>query len=247
MTYLTEFPLSVLQFYATAPYPCSYLPERTSTSLFLDPRLKLDSEDYTGYMRLGFRRSGDFIYRPHCGVCRACIPVRVPVARFEPNRGQRRIWKRNTDVTVQPHPPVFSAEHFALYTHYQAQRHPGGGMDDPDPEKYLGFLAASRIDTVFHEIRCDGKLLAVAVVDHLPDSLSAVYTFYDPDEMERGLGVYAVLWQIEEARRLGLPHVYLGYWIKESPKMAYKASYRPLEAFLDNRWVTLDPDAVAQR
>lgn len=235
--------------FLSLPHPCSYLPGRISSSLFLDPRRKLDSEAYAHFMRLGFRRSGEFIYRPHCGECRACVPVRIPVARFRPSRGQRRVWRRNAGLTVRAHPPVFSAEHFALYARYQAHRHAGGGMDDPDPEKYLHFLAAGRIDTVFHEIRLDGRLLAVAVVDHLPDSLSAVYTFYDPDEKARGLGIYAVLWQVEEARRRGLPYVYLGYWIRESPKMAYKANYAPLEAYLDNRWdtLTLESAGVAER
>ena len=227
--------------FLSLPHPCSYLPGKMATSLFLDPRQKLDSKSYAGFTRLGFRRSGDFIYRPHCGACRACVPVRIPVACFKPSRGQKRIWRRNQDLEVRAHPPVFSSEHFSLYARYQASRHPGGGMDDPDPEKYLNFLAASRLDTVFHEFRLDGRLLAVAVVDSLPDSLSAVYTFYDPDEPARGLGVYAVLWQVEEARRRQLPHVYLGYWIGESPKMAYKANYAPLEAYLDNRWSAFNP------
>lgn len=227
--------------FLSLPHPCSYLPGKMATSLFLDPRQKLDTEAYAGFMRLGFRRSGDFIYRPHCGVCQACVPVRIPVAHFKPSRSQRRIWRRNQDLEVRAHPAVFSSEHFSLYARYQASRHPGGGMDDPNPEKFLNFLVASHIDTVFHEFRLAGRLLAVAVVDFLSDSLSAVYTFYDPDEQARGLGVHAVLWQVEEARRRQLAHVYLGYWIEESPKMAYKANYVPLEAYLDNRWSAFNP------
>lgn len=227
--------------FLSLPHPCSYLPGKMATSLFLDPRQKLDTEGYAGFMRLGFRRSGDFIYRPHCGVCQACVPVRIPVARFKPSRSQRRIWRRNQDLEVRAHPAVFSSEHFSLYARYQASRHPGGGMDDPNPEKFLNFLVASQIDSVFYEFRLADRLLAVAVVDFLPDSLSAVYTFYDPDERARGLGVHAVLWQMEEARRRQLPYVYLGYWIGESPKMAYKANYAPLEAYLDNRWSTFNP------
>jgi len=227
--------------FLSLPHPCSYLPGKMATSLFLDPRQKLDTEAYAGFMRLGFRRSGDFIYRPHCGMCQACVPVRIPVARFKPSRSQRRVWRRNQDLEVRAHPAVFSSEHFSLYARYQASRHPGGGMDDPNPEKFLNFLVASQIDTVFHEFRLAGRLLAVAVVDFLSDSLSAVYTFYDPDEQARGLGVHAVLWQVEEARRRQLPYVYLGYWIGESPKMAYKANYAPLEAYLDNRWSAFNP------
>lgn len=227
--------------FLSLPNPCSYLPEKMATSLFLDPRQKLDTEAYAGFMRLGFRRSGDFIYRPHCGACQACVPVRIPVAHFKPSRSQRRIWRRNQDLEVRAHPAVFSSEHFSLYARYQASRHPGGGMDDPNPEKFLNFLVASQIDSVFYEFRLAGRLLAVAVVDFLSDSLSAVYTFYDPDERARGLGVHAVLWQVEEARRRQLPYVYLGYWIGESPKMAYKANYAPLEAYLDNRWSAFNP------
>lgn len=222
--------------FLSLPHACGYLPDRISTSLFLDPRRRLDSEAYGAFVARGFRRSGDFVYRPHCGECQACVPVRIPVARFRPNRGQRRIWKRNRDVTVIPRAPGFHAEHFALYLRYQARRHAGGGMDDADPEKYLNFLMARDIETLFYELRAGERLLAVAVADRLPDGLSAVYTFYDPDAPRRGLGVYAVLWQAEEARRLGLPHLYLGYWIEESPKMAYKGKYRPLEAYRDGRW-----------
>jgi len=230
------------ELFLSLPHPCSYLPARRSTSLFLDPRRKLDSETYAHFVRLGFRRSGDFVYRPHCAQCDACVPVRIPVARFRPNRGQRRVARRNADLTVRAHPPVFSAEHFALYTRYQTARHPGGGMDDPDPGKYLSFLAAERIDTVFHEFRLAGRLLAVTVVDYLPDSLSAVYTFFDPGEKVRSLGTYAVLWQVAEAQRLGLGHVYLGYWIAESPKMSYKIAFAPLETCRHGVWLPLVPE-----
>lgn len=228
------------EIFLSMPHACSYLPGRTATSLFLDPRQPLDSRQYAGFMRLGFRRSGDLIYRPHCRECSACIPVRIPVNRFRPDRGQRRIWKRNQDLTVMATPPLYREEHFALYQRYQSSRHPDGGMDDPDPQKYQNFLGSRHIHTVFHEIRLNQKLLGVAVTDILPDGLSAVYTFFDPDEKRRALGVYALLWQIGLARETQLPWLYLGYWIKECQKMAYKDHYRPLEAFLNGRWVGLE-------
>ncbi len=226
--------------FLSMPHACSYLPGRTATSLFLDPRQPLDSRQYASFMRLGFRRSGDLVYRPHCRECNACIPVRIPVERFRPNRGQKRVWQRNRDLTVIAQPPVFRQEQFDLYRRYQAARHAGGGMDDPDPQKYLNFLGARHIHTVFHEFRLREKLLGVAVTDILPDGLSAVYTFFDPDEKRRALGVHAVLWQIEHARERQLPWLYLGYWIEECPKMSYKGHYRPLEAFLQGHWVRLD-------
>ena len=231
--------------FLSMPHACSYLSGRTATSLFLDPRQPLDSRQYASFMRLGFRRSGDLVYRPHCRECNACIPVRIPVERFRPNRGQKRVWQRNRDLTVIARAPVFRQEQFDLYRRYQAARHAGGGMDDPDPQKYLNFLVARHIHAVFHEFRLREKLLGVAVTDILPNGLSAVYTFFDPDEKRRALGVHAVLWQIEHARERQLPWLYLGYWIEECPKMSYKGHYRPLEAFLQGHWVRLDNSEMA--
>lgn len=225
--------------FLSMPHPCSYLPGRTATTLFIDPRYPLDRERYGAFTRLGFRRSGDLIYRPHCRDCTACVPVRIPVARFRPQRGQRRVWQRNRELRVVPVAGAFVQEHFDLYLRYQAQRHPGGGMDDPDPQKYANFLLGRQVDTLFYEMRLANRLLGVAVVDRLSDGLSAVYTFYDPDESTRGLGTFAVLWEVDHARRLGLPWVYLGYWIAESPKMAYKANFRPLEVYRNGRWMEL--------
>ncbi|MDH3514503.1 MAG: arginyltransferase [Gammaproteobacteria bacterium] len=228
------------EIFLSMPHACSYLSGRTATSLFLDPRQPLDSRQYAGFMRLGFRRSGDLVYRPHCHDCNACIPVRIPVNRFRPDRAQRRVWKRNQDISVIAQPPVFQQGHFELYQRYQAARHPGGGMDDPDPQKYMNFLGSRNIDSVFYELRHRQSLLGIAVTDILPDGLSAVYTFFDPDEYHRSLGVYAVLWQVNQAQERQLPWLYLGYWIKECPKMSYKGRYQPLEAFVQGRWINLE-------
>lgn len=221
------------------PHPCSYLAGRTATTLFVDPREPLDPERFAHFMRIGFRRSGDLVYRPHCRECQECVPVRVPVEHFEPNRAQRRVWQRNQDLRVEACPAIFKTEHFDLYRRYQRGRHPGGGMDDADPQKYIGFLTSRQIDTQFYEMWHDEKLVAVAVVDHLPDGLSAVYTFYDPSLSQRSLGTYAILWEIVQARAQRLPWVYLGYWIAASPKMAYKENFRPLEAYVHGHWTNL--------
>ena len=224
------------EIFLSMPHPCSYLPEKMATSLFIDPRYPLNSQEYAGYMRIGFRRSGNLVYRPHCRECSACIPVRVPAQDFSANRSQQRIWHRNRDLSVHAHGPSFDPEHFELYLRYQRARHPGGGMDDPDAKKYIGFLASQQINTVFYEFRLGNRLLAVATVDVLPDGLSAVYTFFDPDEKRRALGVYAVLWEINETQRRGLPWLYLGYLIQNCRKMSYKANYRPLQAYQNGRW-----------
>lgn len=230
--------------FLSMPHPCSYLPGRTATTLFIDPRYPLDTEKYSRFTRLGFRRSGDLIYRPHCRDCNACVPVRIPVERFIPNRSQRRTWRRNADVGIYPRPSGFDQRHFDLYLRYQSSRHAGGGMDDPDPQKYVNFLMGRQVETTFYEMHADGQLLGVAVIDRLRDGLSAVYTFYEPESDPRSLGTFAILWQIEHARRLGLPWVYLGYWIADSRKMAYKSSFRPIEAYVHGRWTDLPPPSM---
>lgn len=228
--------LSALTSYLSPPHPCSYLPERYATNQFISPEQPIDTGLYSHLIELGFRRSGDYVYRPRCFGCDACIPVRVPVHAFKTNRSQRRTWRANSDLEVTAHPAVFNEEHFELYRRYLSWRHGGGGMDNPRPRDYMGFLTSRWIDTRFYEFRHHGTLLGVAVVDCLLRSLSAVYTFYDPLCSHRGVGVYAVLWQVNEARRLGLSWLYLGYWINECAKMQYKDQYRPLEIYRQGRW-----------
>jgi len=227
--------------YLSMPHPCSYLDGRMSTILFVDPQRILNEGEYGAFVRQGFRRSGDLVYRPHCQGCRACVAVRVPVREFAPSRGQQRVWNRNRDIEVVEKPARFEPAHFDLYRRYQAGRHPDSGMNDADPQKYLGFLVSRQVETVFFELRAEGRLLGVAVADVLPDGLSAVYTFYDPDLPQRGLGVHAVLWEIAETVRRGLDYLYLGYWIAESPKMSYKINYQPVEALQDGRWSRIAP------
>lgn len=230
--------ISALTFYATMPHTCSYLPGQSAATLLVDPQAAINTPLYSTLIDYGFRRSGERVYRPRCEHCQACIPVRVPVATFQPSRIQKRIWRRNHDLVVQRVAPLRSDEHFDLYQRYLAQRHAGGGMDDPHPDNYLAFLASPHIDTGFYEFRLHGKLLAVAVVDHLQQGLSAVYTFFDPQHAQRSLGVYAVLWQIEHVKQLNLTWLYLGYWIKDSPKMNYKEHYQPLEMYQRGQWIS---------
>jgi len=225
--------------YLSMPHPCSYLAGQLSTILFVDPQRLLEPGEYGHYVQHGFRRSGDLVYRPHCTACNACIPVRIPVRDFMPNRRQRRTWRRNEELMVIEKPARFEADHFALYQRYQAARHPDSGMNDADPQKYLGFLSSRQVDTIFCEIRRDQKLLGVAIADVLQDGLSAVYTFYDPDYPRLSLGSFSILWQIAETRRRDLQYLYLGYWITESPKMSYKINYQPLEAFRFGHWLRL--------
>lgn len=231
--------LARLKFYATQAHPCSYLPEEQATTLFLDPSQPMDAQVYAELSELGFRRSGDHLYRPHCQQCSACIPARIPATRFTPNRQQRRILKRNEDITVRCLRPALTEEYYALYVRYIEQRHADGDMYPPSRDQFSTFLVRDLPFSRFYEFRLQDRLVAIAATDILPNGLSAVYTFYDPAEERRSLGRFAILWQIGEAERLRLQAVYLGYWIKNCRKMNYKTQYRPIELFVNQRWTAL--------
>ncbi len=237
----SEPPFQRIQFYLTAHYDCSYVPGRRARSQVATPTHLIDGAAYSALIRAGFRRSGQFTYRPHCEQCRACVPVRVDVARFEPNRAQRRCLRRNRNLAARFMPLDFRDEHYALYRRYLGSRHTGGGMDRDGPDQYTQFLLSSNVDSMMVEFRDGDALAMISLVDQIDDGLSAVYTCFDPERARDSLGVYGVLWQIELARRLELPYLYLGYWIAESRKMAYKTQYAPLEGLIDGRWQALDP------
>jgi len=231
--------LARLKFYATQPHACSYLPEEQATTLFLDPSQPMDVQVYAELSEMGFRRSGDHLYRPHCQRCNACIPARIPAERLQLNRQQKRILKRNADLTVTDVRPAFTEEYYGLYANYIEQRHADGDMYPPSRDQFHTFLVRNLPFSRFYEFRLDGRLLALAVTDVLPNGLSAVYTFYDPAEERRSLGRFAILWQAGEVARLGLKGLYLGYWIKNCRKMNYKTEYRPIELLVNQRWISL--------
>jgi len=235
-------PDALLQFYTTAPYPCSYLADRQARSQVAIPPEHIDGVVYSTLIQRGFRRSGQYTYRPRCDGCARCVPVRVRALDFVPDRTQRKLVNRMNKpgyMQVRECPLEFCDEHHALYRAYQQHRHPKGGMDEDDADQYTQFLLSSGVDTRLIEFRIEGRLVMLSVMDVLPDGLSAVYTFYDPNDAKASYGTYAVLWQIIQCQYNNLPYLYLGYWIAESEKMAYKSRYQPMDMLDDGRWIKM--------
>jgi arginine-tRNA-protein transferase len=233
--------LKELHFFATPEHNCSYIEGNKAKTLFVDPLSEVSMAAFSQLSDLGFRRSGKHIYRPHCENCQACISVRIPVALFSPNKTQRRVFNKNSDLTVKKTTPHYADHYFQLYAAYISQRHADGDMYPPTREQFVSFLVDGEQPCEFIEFYLGDKLLALAVTDRLSKGLSATYTFYHPasEYQARSLGTYAILWQIQECQRLNLDYLYLGYWVQSCRKMSYKIAYRPLEFLIDGRWIMI--------
>ncbi len=235
MTNPVESALQKIQFYVTAPYSCGYLPNQLSQSLIATPQHLVDSQQYSKLIKQGFRRSGKFVYRPHCEKCNACIPVRLPVADFKASRSQKRAYKEHQTLDAKISPVFFEKAHFELYKAYQVARHDGNDKDET-AEQYRNFLVQSNVNTLLISFTLNGMLKIVSVVDIIEDGVSAVYTFYDTNDTQASYGNYSIMWLINWCTELKLPYLYLGYWIKNSPKMVYKEKFTPQEALIDGEW-----------
>ena len=242
MTQLKELPLTELQFYATAPYPCSYLPGKTARSQVATPSHLIHADLYGELVNAGFRRSGLYTYRPYCDECNACTATRIPVKQFLPNRSQKRSWKKHAGLYVRVLNLGYQEEHYQLYQRYQHERHAGGGVDQDDQDQYMQFLLQSRVNSRIVEFRDGphdshtGRLRMVSMIDILDQGISSVYTFFDTSNTTASYGSFSILWQIQQALELDLPYLYLGYYIKQSAKMSYKAKFKPIEGLIDDHW-----------
>jgi leucyl-tRNA---protein transferase len=221
-------------------HPCSYLDGEEAQPAFVHPLFEMTTGIYSELIKQGYRRSGDEVYSPHCPDCSACIPARLRVSDFTPNRSQQRCLRKNSNTQVSIKPPEFDKTHYEMYLRYQNARHQDGSMAHSSKNDYLHFLKSAWCDTSFVEFSVNGELAAIAVVDRMENALSAVYTFFEPKFSGYSLGVYAVLWQIGWARQLGKEYLYLGFWIKQCKKMSYKSDYQPLQIFKDKQWVSFD-------
>lgn len=223
----------------TEQHACSYLDDEFAQPAFVHPAFEMTAKIYSELIQQGFRRSGDEVYSPHCPSCSACIPVRLLVNEFKPNRSQKRCKQRNQNTQVKIKPAEFDKRHYDLYLRYQFDRHHEGSMQHSSPDEYMRFLKSTWCETHFLEFNVEGELAAVAVVDSLDNALSAVYTFFEPKFSAYSPGMYAVLWQIQWARRQGLEFLYLGFWIKQCKKMSYKSAYQPLQQLKNKQWLPL--------
>jgi arginine-tRNA-protein transferase len=224
-------------FYRTRPAPCPYLPDQLESRIFTALSAEGADVQYNALSHAGFRRSHKLAYRPACPACNACVPVRIVASAFAPNRTQRRVVRRNADLTDRECPARATAEQYRLFVAYLRARHGDGPMADMTMSDYRDMVEDSPIDTHIREFRDpSGALVAACLADRLSDGFSAVYSFSTPDEPARGLGNYVILRLVERARDTGLPYVYLGYWIEQSPKMAYKSRFRPMEALYGDGW-----------
>lgn len=232
-----------IRLYQGSANECSYLDNRTATNIYADPHHPHPRAVYNQLIQRGFRRSGEFVYKPGCVDCMACVPVRIRCADFTLRRTDRRNIARNQELRIDLQPAQYTDTYFDLYKRYLQARHRGGGMDDPEPEDFERFLLNPWGDALFVVISHGNRVIGVAVTDATSDGLSAVYTFFDPEEHARGLGRYCILQQIELCRSMSYQHLYLGYWVDGCQKMQYKTDFRPQEHFDGQRWIRIEPGA----
>jgi leucyl-tRNA---protein transferase len=236
MNYLDKNILEKIQFYVTTKYPCGYINNQEAQSIVATPYKKVDERTYGDLIQQGFRRSGQYVYKPQCHECNACIPIRVCVEKFTKSQSQKRIIKKHSYITAKILPLNFEEEHYNLYVNYQNNRHRINSEITNDVADYNDFLIKSNVNTQIIEFRAKGKLMMVTIIDRVKNGISAVYTFYDCNDTKLSLGTYSILWLLNFCNNEKLNHLYLGYWINDSKKMKYKVNFKPYELMINGSW-----------
>ena len=225
-----------ISLYLTEEHQCSYLPDKIAQTAFVDPKVIVSEPVYSSLNQQGFRRSGNYYYRPQCNQCQGCKSLRICVNEFAPNRSQRRCITKNSTLQAKINPEADIWNYYGLYSEYIAARHRDGDMYPPVPDQYESFLGNASNFVRYVEFFEGDNLVMVSVMDELADALSAIYTFYDPALENRGLGTYAILWQLKYARARRIPYLYLGFWIDSCVKMNYKSNFKPYQMLENGAW-----------
>lgn len=242
MTISVAFDQPLQFFFSTPPQTCPYLPDRSERKIVTELSGEQSLRMHDLLIGAGFRRSHGMVYRPACTGCKACLPVRIRVSKFQPSRSLRRVWKRNSDLQAKILNAVASEEQYALFARYQKSRHGDSGMASMSFDDYRAMVEDTVVQTMVVEFRDpQGRLVSVSLSDRLGDGLSGVYKFFDPDQSRRSAGTFIILWHVHHARGECLPFVYLGYWIADCRKMAYKSRFSGLESLNGSLWSPILP------
>ena len=236
MSFLDKKVLEKIQFYVTTNYSCGYISKREARSIVATPYKRINKKNYGHLIKRGFRRSGQYVYKPDCKECTACIPIRLNVNNFILSKSQKRVKKSLKDLTVKVLPLEFNEEHYKLYVKYQKNRHRLQNQSEDDISDYNDFLIRSNVDSKLLEFRIDEELKLVTIIDVVEDGISAVYTFFDSETPKKSFGTYSILWLLEWCKNKNEQYIYLGYWIGESQKMRYKTNFKPYELLIDGSW-----------
>jgi len=236
MSFPNNKELDNIQFYVTTKYSCGYIKHQNAQSLVATPYKKVNNNAYSSLIQQGFRRSGQYVYKPHCTNCQACIPIRLSAKNFSISRSQKRVIKTHSNIKAKVLPLKFNEEHYELYIQYQNNRHRSQNETEDDITDYNDFLIRSNVKSKLVEFRINNKLVMITIVDFLEDGLSAVYTFYDCKYKKNSFGTYSILWLLDYCLNHGIPYLYLGYWISQSNKMKYKINFKPYELMIGDLW-----------
>jgi arginyl-tRNA--protein-N-Asp/Glu arginylyltransferase len=236
MSLIEKKVLEEIKFYVTKNYSCGYINGQDAQSIVATPYKNVNSKNFKNLISQGFRRSGQYVYKPNCKNCKACIPIRLLASNFKASRSQKRLKKNLNELSVKLLPLNFNEEHYNLYVNYQNKRHPNNDKSEDNVADYNDFLINSNVHSKLVEFRLNNQLKIITIIDIIDNGISAVYTFYDCSDQKLSLGTMSIIWLLEYCKKESLPFLYLGYWIYESQKMKYKINFKPYELMIEGVW-----------